>query len=44
MQKITSPESFFGFALGEDRKIARWDKIVEYYKLLDQQSDRIQVT
>lgn len=44
MQKITSPESFFGFTLGEDRKIARWDKIVEYYKLLDQQSDRIQVT
>lgn len=44
MQKITSPESFFGFTLGEDYKIARWDKIVEYYKLLDQQSDRIQVT
>ena len=44
MRNITSPESFFGFKLGEDYKIARWDKIVEYYKLLDQESDRIQVT
>lgn len=44
MRNITSPESFFGFTLGEDYKIARWDKIVDYYKLLDQESDRIQVT
>jgi hypothetical protein len=40
---ITSPEEFFGFQLGSDRKIARWDKIVEYYKLLEDQSDKIQV-
>ena len=44
MPHITSPEAFFGFPLGADRKIARWDKIVEYYKLLDSESDRIQVT
>ena len=28
--KITSPEEFFGFQLGSERNIARWDKIVEY--------------
>lgn len=43
MSNITAPEEFFGFALGSDRKMARWDKIVEYFKLLDSQSDRIQV-
>ena len=40
---VTSPEDFFGFQLGTDRKIARWDKIVEYYKLLESQSDKIKV-
>jgi hypothetical protein len=28
--QITSPEKFFGFQLGSDRKMARWDKMVEY--------------
>ncbi|MBA7664381.1 hypothetical protein ES703_72442 [subsurface metagenome] len=41
--KITSPEQFFGFQMGADKKIARWDKIVEYFNLLDEQSDRIKV-
>ncbi|HSB12854.1 MAG TPA: M14 metallopeptidase family protein [Bryobacteraceae bacterium] len=35
---ITSPEKFFGFQLGADRKIARWDKIVQYYELLEKES------
>ncbi|MEE8585916.1 MAG: M14 family zinc carboxypeptidase, partial [Acidobacteriota bacterium] len=39
----TTPEKFFGFKLGADKKLARWDKIVEYYRLLEQESDRIQV-
>ena len=43
MGKITSPEAFFGHQLGADRKIARWDKIVEYYQLLEKESDRIKV-
>jgi hypothetical protein len=42
-QTITSPESFFGFRMGADRKLARWDKMVEYYKLLERQSPRIKV-
>jgi hypothetical protein len=37
-QEITSPEKFFGFPLGADKKIARWDKIVEYYRVLEKQS------
>ncbi|MGQ9801760.1 MAG: hypothetical protein ACUVRL_08880 [Candidatus Saccharicenans sp.] len=42
-EKITSPESFFGFHLGADRKIARWDKIVDYFSLLEKESPRIKV-
>ena len=41
--QITSPEKFFGFQLGSDRHIARWDKIVEYYKLLAKENDKIKV-
>ena len=41
-QQLTSPEQFFGFQMGADRKLARWDKLVEYYHLLDRQSDRMQ--
>ena len=37
-QEITTPEKFFGFQLGSDKKMARWDKIVEYYGVLEKQS------
>jgi len=40
---ITSPEEFFGFQLGSDRHIARWDKIVDYFYLLEKQSSKIKV-
>jgi hypothetical protein len=44
-QEITSPEKFFGFQLGADKKMARWDKIVEYYAVLEKQSGgRMKVT
>jgi hypothetical protein len=36
--QVTSPEKFFGFQLGADRKMARWDKIVEYYGVLEKES------
>src|SRR5687767_14726631 len=42
-QQITSPDKFFGFQMGADRKLARWDKLVAYYKLLEQQSSKIKV-
>src|ERR1700722_10343291 len=35
---VTPPDKFFGFQLGADRKMARWDKIVEYYNLIEKQS------
>jgi len=41
---ITTPEAFFGHQLGADRVLARWDRIVEYFELLEDQSDRVQVT
>jgi len=40
---VTSPRKFFGFDLGSDRKMARWDKIVEYFWKLDSESDKIRV-
>jgi hypothetical protein len=30
---IISPEKFFGFQMGPDRKLANWDKLLEYYRL-----------
>jgi hypothetical protein len=40
---VPSPEEFFGFRMGADRQLARWDKLVEYYELLGQASDRLEV-
>jgi hypothetical protein len=36
--QITTPEKFFGFQLGADYKMARWDKIVEYFSVLEKES------
>ena len=41
--QVTSPEAFFGFQLGADRKIAAWDKIVAYLRLLEQESGCLRV-
>ena len=41
---ITPPDEFFGHQLGADRILARWDRIVEYFELLEEESDRIQVS
>ncbi|MBO6574372.1 MAG: hypothetical protein JJ896_03065 [Rhodothermales bacterium] len=38
---VPSPEQFFGHEMGADRKLARWDRLVEYYELLDASSDRL---
>ena len=42
-QQIPSPEEFFGFQIGADRKLARWDRLVEYYELLGRESPRLEV-
>lgn len=43
VEVIPSPKEFFGFNMGADRKLARWDKLVDYYKVLGEKSDRIEV-
>jgi hypothetical protein len=42
-KKVTSPEEFFGFRLGSDKKIARWDKIIHYFEVLERESNKIKV-
>jgi len=41
---ITAPDQFFGFRLGSDRQIARWDKVIAYFNRLADESDRIKVS
>src|SRR3981081_1861282 len=38
---VQSPEQFFGFRIGADKKLARWDKIVDYMQLVANNSDRV---
>ncbi|MCS7104391.1 MAG: M14 family metallopeptidase [Thermofilaceae archaeon] len=40
---VPSPEEFFGFRIGEDRKLARWDKIVEYFRVVASCSERVKL-
>lgn len=40
-QSIPSPEEFFGFRMGTDGELVQWDKVVEYFNLLADRSDRI---
>ncbi len=40
---IPDPETYFGHKPGADFKLIRWEKIVDYFLLLDTHSDRIQV-
>src|SRR5215510_14814402 len=38
---LPSPQQFLGFRVGEDKKLARWEKIVEYMRLVASGSDRV---
>ena len=40
---IPTPEQFFGFPMGADRQLAHWDRMVEYFNLIGERSDRVQV-
>ena len=40
---IPTPQQFFGFAIGADKKLARYDKIVDYLDTVAAQSDRVRV-
>ncbi|HSL53018.1 MAG TPA: M14 family zinc carboxypeptidase [Pyrinomonadaceae bacterium] len=40
-KKIPTPAEVLGFAPGEDRKLASWDQVVDYFRQLDGASDRV---
>src|SRR5512138_1893180 len=40
---IPSPKSVLGFEPGDDRTIADWSQITNYFSLLDKSSDRVLV-
>src|SRR5262245_26221886 len=40
---LPTPEQFIGFKVGADNKLARWDRIAEYLKVLGGASDRVNV-
>jgi hypothetical protein len=40
---VPSPEQFFGFPMGAEKKLAAWDKMVEYFQVVDRGSDRVVV-
>jgi len=42
-RSIPAPEDVLGFRPGDDRKLASWAKIVEYFQKLDAASDRVKV-
>jgi hypothetical protein len=38
---VQPPEQYFGFRIGSDKKLVRWDKIVEYMQAAANGSDRV---
>ncbi len=41
--QVTTPEDFFGFKPGADRELFDYEKLIEYIKKVDIQSDRVKV-
>ncbi len=42
-KRVPSPEDVFGFKPGADYQLADYDQMVDYYRKLDQASDRVKV-
>lgn len=40
---IQTPEAFLGFKVGADGRLARWDRILEYFRQVDAASDRVEM-
>jgi len=40
---LTRPETFLGFTVGTDRKLAGYDQIVRYFEILDRESPRLRL-
>ena len=41
--QVPAPETVLGFKIGEDRKLAKWEKFVAYFRRLTETSDRIKL-
>jgi hypothetical protein len=41
--QVTGPEQFLGFKVGADKKLADMVQIVAYFKMLDEQSERVSI-
>jgi Zinc carboxypeptidase len=41
-ETLPTPEQYFGFKIGADRKLARYDKMIAYFQKLASGSDRVQ--
>ena len=39
--KIPKPEEVLGFTPGDDRKLASWSQVIDYFEQLDRTSDRV---
>ena len=39
--KIPTPAEVLGFTPGDDRKLASWNQVIEYFEQLDRASDRV---
>lgn len=39
--KIPAPQDVLGFTPGDDRKLASWAQVVDYFQKLDKSSDRV---
>src|SRR5436853_557248 len=42
-EQLPTPEEFLGFRVGAEKKLARWDKIVEYLNIVARSSDRVKL-
>ncbi|HIA73452.1 MAG TPA: peptidase M14, partial [Gemmatimonadetes bacterium] len=40
-QGIPSPQQYFGFDMGSDRRLANWDQLTSYYEELAERSQRV---
>ncbi|HEX9784403.1 MAG TPA: M14 family zinc carboxypeptidase, partial [Opitutaceae bacterium] len=40
---LPTPEEFAGFPIGSEGNLVRWEKIVAYYRLVAESSDRVRV-
>ncbi len=41
-QSLPSPEQFFGHPMGAEKKLVRWDRMLEYMQAIAKGSDRVQ--